>query len=552
MHLADIPYYFVMIWIKLLMFFKKIFTANNIAIVIATIFILLTGNFSLFSRFVEIYPIADGNLLFLISLGIFFALTSSMLMIAICHGVMTRWFVALILVLSAQAGFFMDTYGVIIDDVMIANIFQSDSKEISALLSLGFILRTILLGIIPAILAIKFWPKAKEVSVELKSKLFIFILSLGMLIPTILPFSADYFDFVREHKIVRLYANPTYFIYSSSLYIKNQFKHSSTSSIKKIAKDAYFSGGGEKNELIILVVGETARADRFSLNGYSKLTNPMLQKQSIISFDNVTSCGTSTGVSVPCMFSSLKRKDFDYDRALQIENVLDVLKDHGVKILWRDNNSDSKGVALHVKYEDFKTPTLNPKCDNECRDIGMLSGLDQYIKQNNGHDMLIVLHQMGNHGPEYYRRYPKEFERFSPVCKNSRLSNCSKPEIDNAYDNAVLYTDYFLSNTIDFLKKYDDKYETAMFYIADHGESLGEHDIYLHAAPYMIAPKEQTHVPAILWLGEHFDIKLSQLAKFKSYPLDHGDLFCGLLRAYELKAEMCETGKKNLILPVED
>ncbi|MEN9966673.1 MAG: hypothetical protein RL416_830, partial [Pseudomonadota bacterium] len=216
MHLADIPYYFVIIWIKLLIFFKKIFTANNIAIVFATIFILLTGNFSLFSRFVEIYPIADGNLLFLISLGIFFALTSIMLMIAICHGVMTRWFVALILVLSAQAGFFMDTYGVIIDDVMIANIFQSDSKEISALLSLGFILRTILLGIIPAILAIKFWPKAKEVSVELKSKLFIFILSLGMLIPIILPFSADYFDFVREHKIVRFYANPTYFIYSSS------------------------------------------------------------------------------------------------------------------------------------------------------------------------------------------------------------------------------------------------------------------------------------------------------------------------------------------------
>ena len=157
------------------MFFKKIFTANNLAIFIATTFILLTGNFSLFSRLAEIYPVADSNLLFLISLGVFFALTSSMLMIAICHGVMTRWFVALILVLSAQAGFFMDTYGVIIDDVMIANIFQSDSKEISALLSMGFIVRTIFLGIIPAILAIKFWPKLKQASVELKSKLFIFI-----------------------------------------------------------------------------------------------------------------------------------------------------------------------------------------------------------------------------------------------------------------------------------------------------------------------------------------------------------------------------------------
>jgi lipid A ethanolaminephosphotransferase len=215
--------------------------------------------------------------------------------------------------------------------------------------------------------------------------------------------------------------------------------------------------------------------------------------------------------------------------------------------LWRDNNSDSKGVATRVKYEDFKTPTLNPVCEGECRDIGMLSGLDQYIASKKGKDMLIVLHQMGNHGPEYYRRYPSAFERFTPACQTGELSECSQQEIDNAYDNAILYTDYFLSETINFLKKYDTKYETAMLYVADHGESLGEHGIYLHAAPYLIAPKEQTHIPAIIWTGQHFDYSMDQIKPYTHYPLSHDDVFCTLMVAYELDTKMCEA-KKNILL----
>lgn len=531
--------------------YRSIFTSNNLAIITSAFFILVTGNFSLFSRLANIYPVSDGNLWFLISLFCFFLLSTILLLISICHGRMTRWIVALVLVLSAQAGYFMDNYGVIIDDIMISNIFQSDSKEMNALISVGFVFRTICLGLIPAIFVIKYWPKMTGFWLELKSKFIIFALSLVLLIVTVSPFTADYADFIREHKIVRFYANPTYFIYSIEEYIKNKFKHVTSSVIKKTAQDTQSTEVSKKKELIILVVGETARADRFSLNGYQRSTNPLLQKQAVISFDHVTACGTSTSISVPCMFSSLKQKDFDTDKAIHMENVLDVLNNHGVKVLWRDNNSDSKGVALRVPYEDFKTPTLNPTCDDECRDIGMLNGLDRYIKTNQNHDMLIVLHQMGNHGPEYYRRYPKAFERFTPVCKSSRLSDCSRKEIDNAYDNAILYTDYFLSNTIDFLKKYDRQFETAMFYVSDHGESLGEKDLYLHAAPYAIAPKEQTHIPAVLWLGEHFDIKLSQLEKFKSYPLAHSDLFCVLLAAYELKAGMCETGKNKSAFPTE-
>jgi lipid A ethanolaminephosphotransferase len=301
---------------------------------------------------------------------------------------------------------------------------------------------------------------------------------------------------------------------------------------------------------MIMVVGETARADRFSLNGYLRETNPLLAKQDVVSLSNVTSCGTSTSVSVPCMFSSLGRKGYDKEKALNQENALDVLFDHGVQILWRENNSDSKGVATRMKYEDYKSPTLNPSCEGECRDIGMLSGLDKYIAARKSKDILIVLHQLGNHGPEYYRRYPKEFEKFKPMCMTGELQDCSKEEIDNSYDNAILYTDYFLSKVIDLLKKYDGTHATAMLYVSDHGESLGENGFYLHAAPYMIAPKEQTHVPAIVWMGKHFDYKKEQLLPYKDYTLSHDDIFCSLLIAFEIDTKMCvakeEMLQKNL------
>jgi lipid A ethanolaminephosphotransferase len=234
-----------------------------------------------------------------------------------------------------------------------------------------------------------------------------------------------------------------------------------------------------------------------------------------------------------------------------MENALDVLSDNGVEILWRDNNSDSKDVATRMRYEDFKTPTFNTVCDAECRDVGMLKGLDQFIASKKGKDILIVLHQMGNHGPEYYRRYPKAFEQFTPTCKSGELSTCTQQEVDNAYDNAILYTDYFLSEVIRFLRQYDNSYETAMLYVSDHGESLGEHGFYLHAAPYMIAPQEQTHVPAIVWMGKHFDYNLDQLRPFQDYPFSHDDVFCSLLVSYELDSETC-VAKRQVLMANKD
>lgn len=516
-------------------------------ILLVTLFIMLTGNWSLFNKITEIYPLNLHNLPFLLSLALFFSVLTALFFILISHGKAARWVLALFLIVSSQAAYYMDKFGVIVDVVMIDNIMQTNLHEAAGLLSVSLIVRTLLLGIIPAWLVIKYFPKSENGRIEFKSRfkwLGLLILTLFLLIA---PFTAGYASFIREHKITRFYANPTYSTYSVIKYVTQQINIAKKIPLKQLAKDAKIVGPGGRTELLIMVVGETARADRFSLNGYHRETNPLLAKQDVVSLSNVTSCGTSTGVSVPCMYSSLGRKAYDKEDALNQENALDVLADHGVEILWRDNNSDSKGVATRLKYEDFKSPKLNPECASECRDIGMLSGLDKYIEARQGKDILIVLHQMGNHGPEYYKRYPKEFEKFKPLCMSGELQDCTQEEIDNSYDNAILYTDYFLSNVIDFLKKYDGTYATAMLYVSDHGESLGERGVYLHAAPYMIAPKEQIHVPAIVWLGKHFDYNKAQLMPHKDDALSHDDVFCSLLVSFEVEAKMCDAKKEMLM-----
>lgn len=482
-----------------------------------------------------------------INLPIFHILNSNLFSFCLL-GKYARWILAFLIIVSSQAAYYMDHLGVIIDTVMIDNIIQTNRNEISGLITSSLIGRTFIFGLIPAWCVIKYFPKNTNFKNELISRLkTIGFLILGVVV-LVVPFTADYATFIREHKIVRFYANPTYATYSSIKFLTSKLSvKTNNGPLINIAGDIKnLDLADSKKELIIMVVGETARADRFSLNGYKRDTNPRLSKENVVSFSNVSSCGTSTSVSVPCMFSSLGREHYEKEKALAQKNVLDVLNDHGIAVLWRDNNSDSKGVATRVRYEDFKSPTLNPVCHGECRDIGMLNKLDDYINQNKGKDIFIVLHQMGNHGPEYYRRYPKEFEKFKPACQTGELRDCSKQEIDNAYDNGILYTDYFLSEVINFLKKHDDRFETAMLYVADHGESLGEHGFYLHAAPYMLAPKEQKHVPAILWTGNNFDYNIDDIKPFKNQALSHDDLFCSVMIAYELESGMC--GGKNKML----
>jgi len=299
--------------------------------------------------------------------------------------------------------------------------------------------------------------------------------------------------------------------------------------------------------LVVLVVGETARSDHMSINGYELKTNPYLEQEEIISFKEMVSCGTDTAWSVPCMFSLLDRDNYNHESGKNMSNSLDLISRAGASVLWLDNNSDSKGVAERVPYEDYRSSKLNSICNPECRDEGMLIDIQNYIDEQNNNDILIVLHTMGSHGPAYFKRYPPEFEVFMPSCKTSQLNECTDEEITNAYDNTILYTDYFLSKVIAILKANSVNSDTAMLYISDHGESLGENGLYLHGMPYFMAPDEQIKIPAFMWFDESisriFDI--DSIKEKAQLSQSHDSLFHTLLGLMDVETELY---KKDLDL----
>ena len=180
----------------------------------------------------------------------------------------------------------------------------------------------------------------------------------------------------------------------------------------------------------------------------------------------------------------------------------------------------------------------------------MLIDIQNYIDEQNNNDILIVLHTMGSHGPAYFKRYPPEFEVFMPSCKTSQLNECTDEEITNAYDNTILYTDYFLSKVITILKANSVNSDTAMLYISDHGESLGENGLYLHGMPYFMAPDEQIKIPAFMWFDESisriFDIE--SIKEKAQLPQSHDSLFHTLLGLMDVETELY---KKDLDLLAE-
>jgi len=290
----------------------------------------------------------------------------------------------------------------------------------------------------------------------------------------------------------------------------------------------------EEAKAIIRDKGTGVKASFYSIEG-----NP---EDEVISFDNTYSCGTDTAESVPCIFSHFDRADYSVGKAAQYQNVLDILSRAGVQVLWRDNNSGCKGVCSRVTMDDLAKLAVPDLCnDEECFDEILLYKLQDRVKQATT-DILIVLHQKGSHGPAYYKRHPQRFSLFHPECTTNAPQHCEKEELINAYDNTLLYTDYFLHETIDFLKNITDRYNTLMIYVSDHGESLGENGIYLHGLPYFIAPDEQRHIPFIIWLSneyaEAYHIRKECLIKQQHQFYSHDNIFHSLLGLFGVETEL--------------
>ena len=500
-------------------------------IIIVALYLVATANIGFFEQVLDVYPFSK-NVGFILSItGLLFGLMWLVLQL-LCYRPIAKPILIALLITAAICGYFTDAYGTIFDSNMLINSLETDQAEAMGLFAPSMVIQVLLLGVLPAFIISKIRLKRFTWQRSILQKAITLILSIAVIAACLLPFGDQYASFFRQHKEVRSYTNPITPIYSTiklgENYV-NELRHPDTFTLhatdaKRVAPTSSTTNSSTaKPKLMVFVVGETARADHFGLNGYTRNTTPLLSKQSnLYSFKDAVSCGTSTAYSVPCMFSYANQENYDIDTAKYNENVLDTLSKQGVNVVWRDNNSSSKGVADRVTFEDYKTADTNPNCDVECRDIGMLDGFDKLVKSGSSpKDTLILLHQMGNHGPAYYQRYPKEFETYKPVCMTNELSKCDTQSVINGYDNAILYTDYFLDNVIDTLKTYEQDYDVVMVYMSDHGESLGENNIYLHGLPYKFAPDTQKHVPAVIWSPNSNDIGADSLSNMSSQPVSH-------------------------------
>lgn len=420
---------------------------------------------------------------------------------------MRKPLLALLILTSAAANYFMFSFGTVIDTNMVQNVFETDLQESTALLSRNAVIWVVLMGVVPTIIMLMTRFKRRDCWWRnLAWRALFMAVSLGIILLMALLFYKDYASLIRNNKGLIKMVTPANIVSGTGHYVNNRWMKGSQAWVH-IGQDAHKGptiSAGQKKTLVVLVVGETARAENFSLGGYARETNPQLKKQKVIYYPQATSCGTETAISVPCMFSDMPRAHYDANLAHHQDGVLDILGHAGVSVLWRENDGGCKGACDRVPHSDMTLWKLNAWCqDNACLDEVLLHRLDNYAHGLNN-DGIIVLHQMGSHGPAYYRRYPPQFRQFTPTCDSKQIQDCDPQALINTYDNSLLYSDDMLSRTIDMLKGLSDRFNVALVYLSDHGESLGEHGMYLHGAPYLFAPSQQTHIPLLLWMSDDY------------------------------------------------
>ena len=505
----------------------------------ASLFLVVGYNFVFWNRLVEATGgIRLENLPLYAAIFVILLLGFNIfLMLVAFRGLLKPILIALFF-MTAGAAYFMNRYGIAIDASMVQNVMETDPREAAELLSWRMLPFLLLLGVLPSYLLWRAPLKSPVLWRDLLARTGMIVLSLVVIGGLAFVFYKQFAPTFRQHRELRFLLTPVNYIQATKNVIARKFAKAPV--IAPLGTDAVKGAawqGQTRKAVTVIVLGETARAMNFSLNGYNRNTNPELSKQAgLINFPEVYSCGTATATSVPCLFSNLGRANYSEDKAKSQQGLLDVISHAGLQVLWRNNNSGCKGACDRVEYEDLSKPVAgNPLCEGEeCRDERLLEKLPEKIRASNK-DMVIVLHQLGSHGPAYWKRYPEKFKRFQPVCETVDLQKCSTEQIVAAYDNSILYTDHFVSETLNMLRKMerDDKIDVSLIYFSDHGESLGESGMYLHGAPYLIAPVEQRHVPFMLWLSDgyksRFKIDTACVGQRAGQPYSHDNIFHSVL-----------------------
>ncbi|WP_256774438.1 MULTISPECIES: phosphoethanolamine transferase EptA [unclassified Stenotrophomonas] len=522
---------------------------------IAALFFTTAGNIALWQTLWNHLSLdTPRSVLFLISLPIFlFCAFNILLTPLLALPYLRKPLLALLVIISAACTYFMLHYGVLIDRSMVQNALETNQAELASYVSAPLLLTLLMLGVLPATAMVSLpvrytagkWRTACGWVVNVVASLVVFtVVSLA--------FYKDYASLLRNNRQLKDQVLPIAVVRNANGYLKRRYMAVSRP-LRTVAEDATRPAtvAGQRPRLIIAVVGETARARNFQLNGYPRATNPVLSRRGdVIAFQNVASCGTATAISLPCMFSRMARRHYDDVQAATEENLLDILQRTGVDILWRNNNNGGcKGVCQRVPTDDMPALKVAGQCvnkDGTCHDEVLLHQLGARIDAMKG-DALIVLHQIGSHGPTYFERYPEQATVFRPTCNSNQIQTCTNEALTNTYDNTLVYTDQVLGKTIALLEGYADQRDVAMIYVSDHGESLGERGMYLHGTPYVIAPPEQTSVPMLMWFSpsfaRHAGLDLACLrGNAQGERYSHDNLYHSLLGLFDVESGVYQKG----------
>lgn len=438
-----------------------------------------------------------------------------------------------LLMIAGVTSYYVDVLGVVVDREMIQNAMTTTFAESKHLITPQFLLHVALYGVIPSALVL--WVRIRRAPVVRAAvgAGVMVALSLALMVGLLFTNLKAYSTVLRADKELLGAVQPLAPMGGALRYAKMMLK-STQIVLEPTGQDAApgsFLASADKPVLMVIVAGETGRAQNWSLGGYARETNAELKARDIVYFPQATSCGTATATSLPCMFSPLTRDTYSYEGGLSHENLLDVLAHAGFKVEWWDNNTGDKDIADRIAKRMMTAADGAEFCQPECIDAVFLKALKEKADTITG-NTVIVLHQIGSHGPSYWLRYPAERELFTPACKTPELTDCTGEEIVNAYDNTIAYTDHFLAQVIDILDA-TDRVTPAMFYASDHGESLGEGGLYLHGTPYFMAPDYQTRVPMLIWMSERFRASLALdqdcLKASAEAPVSHDNMFSTVL-----------------------
>ena len=503
-------------------------------IVIASVFWTLAANRMFFNA--SLRTEAAGGFSWALAIDLMVIVTALHVLVLglLCTRRTLKPVLVLLALVAAASMHFMQAFGVVLDPSMLRNAWQTHPAEAGELLSWRLALDLLLYAGLPSalLMGVRTPPRPRRTALAARAGLLglALLLGVGGLIWQYKPLAA----LMRNHKELRYLVTPANSLWSFGAVLAADLRGAAQPRLE-IGLDAAPGPSWAQQtrpRLVVVVVGETVRAANWGLNGYARQTTPRLAGLPIVNFPLASACGSSTAVSLPCMFAPVGRRDYDEARIRGSQSLLHVLARAGVSVTWRDNQAGCKGVCDGLPTEQVSAASAPGLCKgDQCFDEGLLNGLDQRLAQaaTGRGNQLLVLHMLGNHGPAYYRRYPAAFERFKPACREDDLARCSQQEIVNAYDNAVLYTDHVLATLIGTLQAQSGQVDSAVVYLSDHGESLGEKGLFLHGLPMAIAPREQTRIPIAMWSSEGFDrqanLDRACLQRRSALPVQHDHLF---------------------------